>query len=555
MTAREPLRDGVRHAARAASCSMLELEGADGIVGYGEAAPLEPYDGVGSTRCAHALEALRAACCASARRPGGGTALLDACRDAADLPQALAAIDLALWDRAGRRAGPPVCRAARDRPARRRCRSTRRSAPRTARGAAARRPRAAADGLRLREGQGRHRRRRRAGRGGARGGRAADGDPARRQRRLGRRGGGRAIEALAPAGLELVEEPVHGVAAMREVRERVAARIAIDETIGESRRAGGRRRRRGLPEDLPRCGGIIGAARRRPRWCAPPAPRSTWPRRYDGPLGIAAALHCAAALRARAAAAGWRRWACSTSTTRCRRSTGRSPCRRVRAWASSRTWAEAGDSVGAATARPGASRGRPWPAPGTTTAPRRAAAPRAARRTRGTSIALADDDRRRHRQLAEAIPQRRHRARAEAAQRRGERAAGVARDVARASAADLGRVAGEQRLAATSGRRTRRSSRVSMNRASCSSAARSRGTRRDASAIPAVVATRISRSTRSGAAARRAARCARPSSSRTSAKRVARDEATTSCAQCCERDRPRARGAAPWPRMSGASAR
>ena len=43
----------------------------------------------------------------------------------------------------------------------------------------------------------------------------------------------RAIDALAPAGLELVEEPVHGLEAMREVRERVAVRVAIDETAAE----------------------------------------------------------------------------------------------------------------------------------------------------------------------------------------------------------------------------------------------------------------------------------------------------------------------------------
>src|SRR4051812_50038663 len=42
-----------------------------------------------------------------------------------------------------------------------------------------------------------------------------------------------AIEALAPAGLELVEEPVHGVQAMRAVRERVAVRVAMDETAAE----------------------------------------------------------------------------------------------------------------------------------------------------------------------------------------------------------------------------------------------------------------------------------------------------------------------------------
>ena len=34
-----------------------------------------------------------------------GPQLLDACREVADLPQALAAVDLALWDAAGQRAG------------------------------------------------------------------------------------------------------------------------------------------------------------------------------------------------------------------------------------------------------------------------------------------------------------------------------------------------------------------------------------------------------------------------------------------------------------------
>ena len=42
-----------------------------------------------------------------------------------------------------------------------------------------------------------------------------------------------AIDALAPVGLELVEEPVHGVAAMRELHGRVAVRVAIDETAAE----------------------------------------------------------------------------------------------------------------------------------------------------------------------------------------------------------------------------------------------------------------------------------------------------------------------------------
>src|SRR5205814_6609663 len=37
-----------------------------------------------------------------------GVRLVDACRQADPLPQALSAVDLALWDRAGRRAGRPV---------------------------------------------------------------------------------------------------------------------------------------------------------------------------------------------------------------------------------------------------------------------------------------------------------------------------------------------------------------------------------------------------------------------------------------------------------------
>ena len=108
-----------------------------------------------------------------------------------------------------------------------------------------------------------------------------------------------AIEALSPAGLELVEEPVHGVEAMRAVRERVAVRVAMDETAGE-------------PGSLTasvadavclkvsRCGGISGLLAQAALVRASGADvyvAST----YDGPLGIAAAVHCAAALRPTAA--------------------------------------------------------------------------------------------------------------------------------------------------------------------------------------------------------------------------------------------------------------
>jgi L-alanine-DL-glutamate epimerase-like enolase superfamily enzyme len=108
-----------------------------------------------------------------------------------------------------------------------------------------------------------------------------------------------AIEALAPAGLELVEEPVHGIRAMRAVRERVAVRVAMDETAAE-------------PGSLTaavadavclkvsRCGGISGLLAQAALVRASGADvylAST----FDGPLGIAAAVHCAAALRPSAA--------------------------------------------------------------------------------------------------------------------------------------------------------------------------------------------------------------------------------------------------------------
>ena len=84
----------------------VTLTGDDGLQGRGEAAPLEPYDGVSIERVLKALESYRRAL---GEPLGPGVTALDACRTADDLPQALAAIDLALWDLGGRRAGRPVC--------------------------------------------------------------------------------------------------------------------------------------------------------------------------------------------------------------------------------------------------------------------------------------------------------------------------------------------------------------------------------------------------------------------------------------------------------------
>src|SRR5262249_15402687 len=81
----------------------VKLSFGPGDWGEGEAAPLEPYDGV-------SLAAVRAALDAYAEIDAPPEELLAACAAERDLPQALAAIDLALWDRASRLAGVPIAR-------------------------------------------------------------------------------------------------------------------------------------------------------------------------------------------------------------------------------------------------------------------------------------------------------------------------------------------------------------------------------------------------------------------------------------------------------------
>lgn len=274
----------------------LTIEGADGIPGRGEAAPLESYDGVPLALVREALEAYRAVLEAGDGAAGGE--LLDACRAIADLPQALAAVDLALWDRAGRREGRPVAGLIADGHAKQvNVNATIAATDRA--GAAGSAARAAAEGYRcvkVKVGVGDD-----AGRIAAV--RAAAGPGV--ELRLDANGAWevdeavRAIESLAPAGLELVEEPVHGVAAMRAVRERVAVRIAMDETACEPG-ALTAEVADAVCLKVARCGGISALLAQATLVRASGAEvyvAST----FDGPLGIAAALHCAAALRPSAA--------------------------------------------------------------------------------------------------------------------------------------------------------------------------------------------------------------------------------------------------------------
>src|ERR1700761_1861819 len=88
---------------------LVSLEAADGRVGYGEAAPLHSYDGVSAAQVAAALEDCRPVL-ADYRDAAPIADVLARCGEATVLAQALAAIDLALWDLAGRRTGEPVWR-------------------------------------------------------------------------------------------------------------------------------------------------------------------------------------------------------------------------------------------------------------------------------------------------------------------------------------------------------------------------------------------------------------------------------------------------------------
>ncbi len=274
----------------------LTIEGADGVVGRGEAAPLEPYDGVSTARARAALDAYRPLLEGGDALAGGE--LLDACRAVDDLPQALAAVDMALWDRAGRRAGRPVAALlADDVDDVVRVNATIGAQDRAGAAASAGAARRAGFGcVKLKVGVGDD-----AGRVAAV--RAALGPAV--DLRLDANGAWSveeavaAIETLAPAGLELVEEPVHGLRALAAVRARVAVRIAMDESAAEpGALASGAADAVCLK--LARCGGISGllacAALVRAAG-AEPYVAST----FDGPLGIAAALHAAAALRIQAA--------------------------------------------------------------------------------------------------------------------------------------------------------------------------------------------------------------------------------------------------------------
>jgi L-alanine-DL-glutamate epimerase-like enolase superfamily enzyme len=266
----------------------VRLEAEDGLVGLGEAAPLEPYDGV-------ALAAVRAALDAYAEVLADcpEADALEACRAERDLPQALAAVDLAVWDLAGRRSGRPVAQlisieAARSIPVNATIGAEDRAGAAAAAAAAAE---ADFDTVKVKVGIGDD-----AGRLAAV--RAVVGPHvAIRVDANGAWGVDEAVaalNALAPTGIELAEEPVHGVEALRAVRAEVDVPLAMDETAAEAGAAGS-----GATDavclKIGRCGGISGVLR--DAAAARAAGSAVYlASTFDGPLGIAAAVHTAAGL-------------------------------------------------------------------------------------------------------------------------------------------------------------------------------------------------------------------------------------------------------------------
>jgi L-alanine-DL-glutamate epimerase-like enolase superfamily enzyme len=265
---------------------IVRLDHPDGTWGEGEAAPLEPYDGVSMSQVRAALDAY-----AERLKIIEPTAdVLEACREERDLPQALAAIDLALWDHASRRTQTPLStlidpRAVGAVPVNATISADDRA------GAASAAAEAARQGFRcvkVKVGVGDD-----AGRLAAV--RAAVGPEV--GIRIDANGAWDTPEyalanlrALEPVGLELCEEPVHGVEALRAVRAQTKVPIAMDETHAPGSGAAD-----AVCLKITRGGitGVLHDARDARAAGSDIYLAST----FDGPRGIAAAVHVAAALR------------------------------------------------------------------------------------------------------------------------------------------------------------------------------------------------------------------------------------------------------------------
>jgi len=277
---------------------LVTLRAADGETGHGEAAPLQSYDGVSVADVLVALDECRPVL-ASYPCHAPVADVVARCAEVTTVAPALAAIDLALWDLAGKRARLPVSRllgagagqplievnwtiAATDRS-----------------GAAQEAAEARVAGfktVKLKVGIGDD-----AGRVAAV---RAFGGP-QLTIRIDANGAWdpdqavAALRALEPSGIELCEEPVHGLDQLAALRGETEIPIALDESADHP----------GALDDafgdlvclkIARCGGIAGtlAAAGRARASGYEVYLAST---LDGPLGIAAGLHCAAVIAPRRA--------------------------------------------------------------------------------------------------------------------------------------------------------------------------------------------------------------------------------------------------------------
>jgi L-alanine-DL-glutamate epimerase-like enolase superfamily enzyme len=270
---------------------LLVLEDREGHVGLGEAAPLESYDGVSVDDAQAALEDCREPLESSDGRDHPG--LLAVCQRVAVLPQAVAAVDLALWDLAGQRSGKPAwqllgARAARPVEVNQTLSATDRA------GAAAQAAIARTAGYRCLKVK--------VGLGDDGGRLAAVRAAAGPQMALRVDANGvwtvaeaqAALRALEPAGLELCEEPVRGPQAMARLSELTDVPLALDETASIPG-ALDHRVCAAAGLKLSRWGGITGLieASQRARTAGYELYLTST---LDGPVGIAAALHAATAI-------------------------------------------------------------------------------------------------------------------------------------------------------------------------------------------------------------------------------------------------------------------
>ena len=273
---------------------LVTLQAADGLLGYGEAAPLPSYDGVSVADVGEALEACRPVL---ADYPDA-TPIADViarCGEVTVLAQALAAVDLALWDLAGRRTREPVWRLlGAGAPPAVPVNWTITSGDRS--GAAEEAAQARVDGFSAVKVK------------------VAIGDDAGRLAavrafagpqmsiRIDANGAWSAAEALAtlealePVGIELCEEPVAGLGAIRALRPITDIPLALDESAEDPQALTGPAAADLICLKISRCGGITGTMQIAER--ARAAGYGVYlASTLDGPLGIAAAVHAAAVIR------------------------------------------------------------------------------------------------------------------------------------------------------------------------------------------------------------------------------------------------------------------